>query len=85
MTRQHDTLAAGAITSKSGWATLPWGGSRSAGTPIVAECLRLRGGAAGYAQYHTPFTRRRDALAYKAMMMGDARRLMPRPPLQSSR
>jgi len=63
---------------------MPWGGSRSAGTPIVAECLRLRGGAAGYARYHTPFARRRAALDYMAMVMGDARRLMPRPPMQSS-
>jgi hypothetical protein len=78
--RQHYTLATGAITSKTGAGRYALGAFPVCWHRIVAECLRLRSGAAGHNLYRTPLARRREALAFMAMALDDARRFTPRLP-----
>lgn len=75
VSRLHYTLATGDIASKEGAGLYalrafprPWHG-------IVEECLRIRRGGEGRSLYRTPLGRRRDALAFVAMAVEDARRL----------
>lgn len=85
MTRQHDTLATGAITSKSGTGRYAPGRFPERWHPIVAECLRIRRVAVGHARYRTRFARRHDALDYMALVMDDAQRFMPSLPTRPAR
>ena len=47
---------------------------------IVVEALRIRRGDRGHSSYGTPLGRRRDMLAYVAMVVEDALAMPPRSP-----
>ncbi len=74
VTRLHYTLTTGEITSKEGagryaLATFPDRWHR-----LIAECLRIRRGEPGPSLYRTPLARRREALAYIAMVIDGLQR-----------
>jgi hypothetical protein len=83
--RRHYTLATGAITSQTGAGRYALGAFPARWHRIVAECLRVRGGAAGRSLYPTPLAGRREALAFMAMVLDDARRCTPRLPASLAR
>jgi hypothetical protein len=75
VSRLHYTLATGAITSKEGagiyaLATFPARWHR-----VIEEALRIRRVAGGHSLYRWPLSRRRDVLAFTAMVIADAHRL----------
>ena len=74
VSRLHYTLATGEITSKEGAGIYALRTFHRRWRRIVEECLRIRGGGEGRSLYRTPLGRRRDALAYMAMVIEDAQR-----------
>lgn len=71
VSRQHYTLATGAITSKTGGGVYAKETFDGRWHSIVDECLRLRRGLAGPSLYRTRFGRRRDALRFMSMVLAD--------------
>jgi hypothetical protein len=74
VSRLHYTLATGDITSKEGAGVYALRAFPRRWRRIVEECLRIRRGGEGRSLYRTPLGRRRDALAFVAMAIDDARR-----------
>jgi hypothetical protein len=72
VSRLHYTLATGRITSKRGAGRYALAALPACWQPIVTECLRIRGGAPGPSQHRNPLARRRDGLAFVAMVLDDA-------------
>jgi hypothetical protein len=75
VSRLHYTLATGQITSKSGAGDYALEAFPARWHRVVAECLRIRRGGSGPSLYLTPLARRREALAFIAMVIDDAPRL----------
>ena len=77
VSRLHYTLATGAITSKAGAGRYALGAFPARWHRVIRECLRIRCGNADPSLYRTPLARRREALAYIAMVINDAHRRWP--------
>ena len=75
VSRLHYTLTTGEITSKEGAGVYALGRFPDRWHPVVNECLRIRRGAGGPSLYRSRSARRRDALAFIAMVIDDAHRL----------
>lgn len=80
VTRLHYTLASGEITSKYGAGLYAMRRFPLRWHRVIVEALRIRRGDPGRSTYPTPLGRRRDLLAYVAMVMEDALTLPPRSP-----
>lgn len=80
VTRLHYTLATGKIISKYGAGLYGMRRFPACWQRVLVEALRIRRGDRGSSVYETPIGRRRDLLAYVAMVIEDALALPPQVP-----
>jgi hypothetical protein len=78
VSRLHYTLATGKITSKAGAGVYALGAFPTQWRRVIEESLRIRRGETGRSLYRSPFSRRRDLLAFTEMAIADAHRLYER-------
>ena len=77
VSRLHYSRATGAITSQAGAGRDAVGAFPARGHGVIRECLHIRRGDADPSLYRTPLARRREVLAYIAMVIDDAHRRWP--------
>lgn len=75
VTRLHYTLATGQITSKQGAGLYARATFPSRWQRVIEEALRIRRQTSRRSLYHSPLARRRDVLAFTAMVIAGAHRL----------
>lgn len=75
VSRLHYTLTTGAITSKEGAGRYALERFPEQWHRIIHECLRIRRGETRRSLYGSPWTRRREALAFIAMVIDETHRV----------